>query len=180
MNQQQLTLDEAKQTAGKFLLMPGFPRAPVAVEELAKVFLDLCHGRIIAGVVWSAKDQALWLFSEARDNWTDWEKGGGVVGLRALFSDQFASFRKGQLRCSSCDDAGVVFEGGVYRMCTCRIGRMIHPNSAADLNALMQEPPPAEPTQPVARETPPAAAPLRPITQADIDRAKAKVKKGAA
>lgn len=162
------------------------PRSNVAINATAQDLIRWCRGWIGNNNVWPPEAQARWLVREAREKWA--EKWLGTGALKQLLDARFPPSNlagnaaqplgeKPPIECSDCNDTGIIQVRGRHQYCDCDLGARMRTDLGdnatrwlermdGSLGARRRVPEPRrEP-----REIVPATN-LKPITQADIDRA---------
>lgn len=115
--------------ANRLILVPRFPRDPVAVEQVADWLLDLCHGAEVDGEPWTARDQAGWLIETTVKEFSNWDHSQGLPAMRAIFNRKFnpppsqleyqGLGEKPGISCTLCGDNGTIERDGRVHWCVC-------------------------------------------------------------
>lgn len=153
-------------------LIPDGPRARAAIEHIAAILVEMCHGAIIGNKVATPADQARFTINTAVDTWDKWY---GVPALRRIFNSEYAAeIEENRYRCKLCEDSGAVLCQGRYRACSCHTGKLVGPTQAAEMNQLLDLHAEGEHLKAPAEPMPNTEAVRKvldhPITQADVER----------
>lgn len=123
----ELTLALALQFAKALKSIPKFSFDEAVILAAAGDLMRWCKGAIVAGIPWSAENQASYLVTYARENWDEWQ---GTAALHRIFCAKFEPepaperqiFDMGErppVTCQICKDAGTL--NGGY--CSCVLGQ---------------------------------------------------------
>ena len=115
--------------ANRLIIIPRFPRDPVAVEQIADWLLDLCRGTEVDGDPWTPHDQATWLIDAAVKEFPNWDQAQGLPAMRAIFNRKFnpppeqIDYRSlgdpPAPDCKLCNDDGTVERDDRVHWCVC-------------------------------------------------------------
>lgn len=115
--------------ANRLILVPRFPRDPVAVEQVADWLLDLCRGGKVDDEPWTPHDQAGWLIETTIKEFSNWDQSQGLPAMRSIFNRKFnpppaqVEFpglgEKPVIHCTLCSDNGTIERDGIVHWCIC-------------------------------------------------------------
>jgi len=148
MDQSELKAATAYDLAGKLNLIPRFPRNDAATACVADWLREICKGAEIDGECWTPRRQADWLVCTAVMELENWETGGGLPGVRAIFNRKFNSppalvdyqmLPAPEIDCTICNDNGTVEVDGRIYWCTCDQACLLR-DEAPNLVIIMNRP----------------------------------------
>lgn len=148
MDENELEAATAYDLAGKLNLIPRFPRNDAATGCIADWLMKLCKGAEVDGEHWTAKHQANWLVGAAVMELENWETGGGLPGLQAIFNRRFSPtpaqvdyqmLPAPEIDCTTCNDNGTVEVDGRIYWCTCDQACLLR-DEAPNLVIIMNRP----------------------------------------